>query len=185
MALSRTAGVAILYYTETGTKPIYAYDLAGSAALPNFVANSGTDFFWDLICMANGDVLCLGQTNSAVATSWTVRRYNSAGTLQQTYILGVDAAAYELPFLFQDYADDTSFWVKAFTDGTGASATYFHIRISDGAVLATFVVQQSVVDGDGKVPSTCPELALTTGTPIPPVVTYPGCVATLPLEFNL
>jgi hypothetical protein len=154
MAISRTGTPLTLYYTETGTKPIYRWDLTNNVVLGNFVTNSGTDFFENLACLGTGDVLCLGMTDFATNTSWCVRRYNQAGTLQQTYTLGVRADAYELPFLFLDYNDDTAFWVKAFTDATGHTARYFHIG-TDGSTLADFVVNQSIVDGDGPPVPSC------------------------------
>jgi hypothetical protein len=172
MAISRTGTPLTLYYTETGTKPIYRWDLTNDVALANFVTNSGTDFFENLACLGTGDVLCLGMTDFATNTSWCVRRYNQAGTLQQTYTLGVRADAYELPFLFLDYNDDTAFWVKAFTDATGHTARYFHIG-TDGSTLADFVVNQSIVDGDGLVPSTCPELLITVVVPPIESTTFP------------
>jgi hypothetical protein len=64
-----------------------------------------------------------------------VKRYNSGGSLQDTYDLGDSVNG---PPRLTLGLDDASFW--AFTIPVLSSATFSHVRLSDGVVLSTYTM---------------------------------------------
>ena len=105
----------LFYSDESNT--IRRWDTVTNSALPNFVTGAFGSLYAKRI-RPNGDVL-------AASSSGNVYRWDSTGTLQLTYAIGIGSV-----FAMNLDPTGTSFW----TGSTGGTAIR-QIRISDGAVL--------------------------------------------------
>lgn len=124
-----------LYYGgATGAVPagiLHVYDLVNDTALPDLVPAIGSDIIQGNILVLQDNTILVGYTN--VTTSWYINRYNTAGTLLNTYDLsnshndGFRAAT----------DDPVSFWVKLLSsDGPGNRVTFRRYKVSDGTTIS-------------------------------------------------
>jgi hypothetical protein len=186
MAPSRDG--TILYYGDNrgvayppgaNGSPLHRWDLINNVALSDLLPGElGAFQGLNLLVLPNGNFIVLYVTLILGGPdTHHVRQYDPTGALIQTYDLGVHAEDFDNVQLALDPSDATIFWVRTFPDSSGDTSTFSKIRLSDGAVLLTFVVTDNVLGGPPPVPhgvpASCPFLVLATGSPIPP--TPPPC----------
>lgn len=158
-AIGVTPNGNTLYYSNpTINTPIYAYNLAGSAALPNFLAAPGANRQWlrDIWVTAIGDVLIILKDTGAV--TYAVKRYNAAGALQTTYAIATTTLVPRIGLS----ADSLSFWVMSFPSN-GVSRFQKFVIAGGGAASVNFTVAQNSSTGNGPVfgpTQSCPLLVL-------------------------
>lgn len=152
-------GSTLYYGNSTNNTPIYAYDLDGSAALPDFLAAPGANLRWqrDMWVLANGDVLIV-QRSTVAGTAFNVKHYNSSAVLQHTYpISGVSSSNPRMGLS----ADETTFVVMSFRPSNVSRFETF--TIGNTTAIDSFDVDQNDNIGNGPLygPSlSCPLLML-------------------------
>lgn len=182
----------VLYYalSPLTAAAVKQWDLVNNVALSDLVAGaSGYQIQQDLLTLADGSFL-VGYTDLSTHDNF-VRRYNSSGTILNTYALGTGLL---LNRMARGTDDLSTFWVWLYPlDGSGVEIgtnEYRHIRVSDGSVLADFTVTQ-FEQGNYAGPATatptarfgpafsCPFFCLTVGgsgpTPPGPPAGPAGC----------
>jgi sugar lactone lactonase YvrE len=113
------ADQSTLFYTSEGST-IRRYDVSTDTQLTDFGTVPGGQLF-ALRILGDGGVLAAGWT------SGNVYRFNSAGTLTNTFNIGGTLFALNID------PDDETFWTADFNSGLVTRA-----RISDGSVVTTF-----------------------------------------------
>jgi hypothetical protein len=126
----------ILYYSSSATnKPVLAWDLVNNVALANLASGTaGKRNTLDILVLSDGTILVGSQTTSGAPSDF-ITRYDSSGTVLNTYTIpagqGVNRMAIALD-------DPTSFWVWTYVF-SGASPTGFsdftRIKVSDGSTV--------------------------------------------------
>jgi hypothetical protein len=154
-----------LYYSLQDTNSaIYAHNLTTNTDLGTFIAadaggdNTGLDIF----VLPNGHLL-ISYGFASGDTDFETRRFNSAGVLQATYPLIVNAGTASPVFISPWLGESNVFWSRSFIDVSGNTARYDKWSISGVSVTSTFDLL--TVDGGGTVPLCCPMIVL----PSPPV----------------
>jgi hypothetical protein len=136
------------YVSLAGSNPIKQIDLVNEVVLVDFTPATA-DYFRrrDLLMLPDGGVLAPYQT----AVPQVVRRYDAAGVPVQEYTItaGSDPT---LNRMADAHDNGASFWVWLFSEDADSNltGTFQRIRISDGAVLASFI---SYEFNTGKGPS--------------------------------
>lgn len=125
----------ILYFSNNSSGSILKrWDLASHIALSDLAAGVAGYFVVDILYLSDNTIIALYCNNGSGDTF--VRRYNTSGTILNTYSFGVTVLpAGTFPRLA--YADDTpsSFWI--WTHISGGMSRFFNIRVSDGTTLTT------------------------------------------------
>jgi hypothetical protein len=123
----------ILYYAETGAgEQIRRWDLLLNSAMSDLVAGTAGYRILDILYLAD-DTIIANLYNSATKDVLP-KRYNTSGTLLNTYALGAQTAS-TIPRMAYALDDPTSFWIMTHTN-TGTSIIR-NVRCSDGVVLTT------------------------------------------------
>ncbi len=130
---------------------VYKFDLSGNTDLGVLIADSAQELFPESgTVLPNGDLL-LGYGNGG--GPHVVKRYDSAGSLQDTYTLPHTALS---PCLTIQPAVDvdgtvlsTAFWCSYYSAAAGYGVTVAKVQVSDGAVLAVFDTPDDGFEWDG------------------------------------
>ena len=167
-------GTTLYYCRETvGSSAVHAYDLSGDAPLSDLVASGGgsTKRGRDIKILSDGTILTVYR-NGATSADWQVRRYNSAGVLQNTYALGTSSSGL-VPRIAIGPDDPTSFWAMTWPTGTGSGSTskFQRFTVATGVVSTTIEVDQKGASASGAPmfgPSqSCPLLLIQASSPTP------------------
>lgn len=128
----------VLYYSALGDNVIYAYDLPGAAALPNLVAAAaGFISGKDGVTLDDNTYLFMYKDTTTSPRDDRIRRYNSAGVLQNTYSVPTSE---NLDRINVDI-DNDYFWYWTFaTSGSDTVCRLRKILVADGSVAVTFDV---------------------------------------------
>lgn len=174
MAVNREG--TILYYAKAlNNEPIHRYDLENDTALSDLAGGvagerPGLGFSGDGFVDTNGDVFIGYQSNVAPFETPTIRRYSSAGTLLQTYLVASGLAVKGNHLA--DSPDGTSFWVWLLPTGAQDRAWFRQIRISDGVALQFLGPMDQITQSGGpnEVPfahsNSCPLIIMPVSLPL-------------------
>ena len=160
----------ILYYTwsDPGNaykSPIFRYDLVNNVALGAWVAADALFTALETYVLSTGDVLQLYGWSAAGDAQTRVKRFNSAGVLQETYVLPDNAQDESPAFIGINWGDQSYFWIRTFEDTTPPLAqdemSFRKIATVGGAELVYFTepypTGSPVTVG---VPKSCPLLVI-------------------------
>jgi len=138
-----------LYYSVSSTGVIKAWDVVNDVALPDLAAALAT-------YSPDEPMLCLGDGTIVVpyekAGSYILKRYNSAGTVLNTYgdyfATGLIVSGNRLARALDD---PNSFWLWLHIDDTGGgsgagTSRFINIKVSDGSTIHTFDAAEFEVD---------------------------------------
>lgn len=138
VSLAVTHGDTVLYYASLGVNtPIKRFDLVNNVALTNLAAGRATYTIErsSMLCLSDGSIIAAYYGGSGNDVS--VRRYDSTGTILNTYAMGNSNADVRLAMAIDD---PVSFWIwtKDVSGGfsTGVS-TFRNVQASNGAILKT------------------------------------------------
>jgi len=133
---------SILYYSryhiqdgmEVGA--IFRWDLTTDTTMPTFVASiSNYHICREILCLADGTILASYNHFNSVGSF--VQRYDTSGSVLNTYTLEASIRVSDEIRLAHDPDNPLSFWVWTKT-GTGTSMSKFrHILVDDGSDLVT------------------------------------------------
>ncbi len=128
-----------LYYGDySASAVVHAYDLTNSSALPDLHAAFGTERLHgaaDGFVLSDGSIV-LGYDADGIGTTGTVRRFDTSGTVLNTYTLTSGNFVY---FNHYCYYDETSFLVWGFTSLGQGTSVIRRILISDGSTVGSDV----------------------------------------------
>lgn len=125
----------ILYYAEGNqNKAVARWDLNTDSALSDLVAGIASTYIFDILVLDDDSIIVIYETDATRDVN--VRRYNSAGVLQNTYALGANAFVNFAPARLAYANDDpTSFWVM--DHQTTSVQRFRNVRVSDGVIIST------------------------------------------------
>jgi hypothetical protein len=138
MAVSRDG--TTLYYGQPnqGLTAVHRYDLINDLPLSDLVASAGglSRLGRDIKILADGTVLVVFRSDTS--NDWMVRRYDTSGTLLNTYTFAASIGSAPRIAIAPD--DPDSFWVMSFPDGE--TSTFTRFDVATAAVVIAFDVQQ-------------------------------------------
>ncbi len=150
------------YYGSTNENPAvcHVYDLGAHAALPDlFLDGAGTTQVGrDILILATGDLLIVIE-DSRGPNVWHVRLYHTDGTLVRSDL--VHSPTSTAPRIALGLDDPQSYWVMEFPTDLVDVSRFRQIRVSDGASLTTFDMQNSTYGTDPNGPAQCCPLLMT------------------------
>jgi len=172
----------ILYYGSLttgggGTRSVvYRYDLVNSIAMTNLVAaltnyNTTKDIF-----VLNDGTILVGYHSTIFGQQEKIVRYNTDGTMNQTYLIGL-RDDYSLN-RFAPNTDESTIWVWI-QNGPNNPAQPVHfseIRLSDGVTTNSFAITEAGSQGNPalhEISNSCPVIVLGGTTPPMPGTTFP------------
>jgi hypothetical protein len=179
MAVARDG--SILYYGQPqafSNSAIHRYDLVNDVPLSDLTASAGfgTAVGRDMKILADGTLLVVF-CNDIFTSNWVVKRYDTSGTLLNTYTFAASPGSSPRIAIAPD--DPDSFWLMSFVDAETSRFTRFDVTTA--AVIRSFDVQQKDA-GDNDSPmfgpsQSCPLLIVPGSSP------PGGCVSgTIALE---
>lgn len=167
----------ILYHADNSltTSKIRRWNLPGAAALSDLAAAVSAYYVNDILVLSDDTIVAI--YSAPFLGQAFVRRYNAAGTLLNTYAIGAsDFPSGTPPRIYYGVDDPTSFWIWNHLSGR---SVFSNIRVSDGAVLITFSIDEyeagiyvptataTPQDNFGP-PFSCPFLVIPSGSSPPP-----------------
>jgi hypothetical protein len=167
-------GATLYYLQTTANTAVHAYDLVNSVALPDlhagFAGESLAGNLGDGYVASDGTILFAYTSASAI----TIRRFDAAGNVVQTYPLKTGSLVTLVHWCF---ADDVpgSFWAWGLKSANTDPALLRRVQLSDGATLAEFevlVMNTSGEPADGNpfaISNSCPVWVLPVALAAPPV----------------
>ena len=134
----------ILYYSEIGNnKAIKRWDLIGNVALTDFVAGVANYRNCDILVLSDSTILVC-RFKSTAARDVTVTRYNTSGTILNTYTFGAGPFISVNPRFAYAINDPTSFWAFLHLDNAvgdlSGKSRFVNVRVSDGVALNTIEI---------------------------------------------
>lgn len=139
LGISRDGTIAYYGGIGNGNGTILRYDLINSIALSDLRGDIGTATVQrDILVMADGTVLVVDKDASR---DFKVRHYSAAGTLLHTFSFASSNLSPMRIALGPD--DPDSFWAMWFPIAEAVTSRFTRTRISDGAILAEFTVENA------------------------------------------
>lgn len=131
------AANTILYWVEQGlnTNAIKRWDIVGNIAMADLVAGIVGYRCVNLLTLADGTILAAYRLQ-ADRDDIIIRQYNAAGATLAT--VTVNDNNFRFDRICRALDDPISFWLWTETQLSLGQSKYQNIRISDGAILATF-----------------------------------------------
>lgn len=153
----------VLYYglLQLMGAGIFAYSLQASAALPDLTAGFGSEY---LVGAGDGFVLedgsiCFGYASSAIGTDGVVRRFDTAGTVLQSYLTTSGSFT---KLHHYAYVDEDKF--VAWDNAVAGVGSYFeYVAFADGAISGQF---RSPSGSPGSTTSSFSEWGISSSCPV-------------------
>lgn len=133
--------------SNTSGSAIRRWDMSLNVAMADLVAGVVGEFIVDILVLSDNTIVALSEVFGG-SGAVTIRRYNAAGVLLNTYSGGVNTEpAGTFSRLAYALDDPVSFWQWLHPSGTTGISHFKNIKVVDGTVLTTRVHTEYEVGG--------------------------------------
>lgn len=133
-ALAANNDDTILYFSTGLNAPIKRWDIPGGVMLSDFAAAVAGYISSDILVSRDGTIII--SFFNLTTNDLFIRRYDSLGTIQNTYNFGIVRST--LPRLAYALDNPNSFWVWVHPTGVdNGKSKFMNVKTSDGTILTT------------------------------------------------
>ncbi len=130
------ADASILYYNQGGTSAIKRWDLVNDIALSDLVADTAGHRIEDLLYLEDDTLLALWHEEGTTPRDVKVKRYNTTGTVLNTYDFGDTwRSEFNPPRIGFALDSPDSFWIVLKPESAYQQSIFRNILISDGSTI--------------------------------------------------